>query len=161
VISKISRPHDAVLGRVEGVDGFHDIEAYADPETTPGLIVYRFDAQLFFANALFFQERVRQLVNEARASETPATCLLIDAEAMPSLDTTAADMLDSLIGELDAQGICVAIARANAPLRATLERTGLTARIGADRCFPSVRTGVDAFGQGRLTPRLVPSLSRS
>jgi SulP family sulfate permease len=160
VISKISRPHDAVLGRVEGVDGFHEIEAYENPETTPGLIVYRFDAQLFFANALYFQERVHLLVEDARESGAPTTCLLVDAEAMPTLDTTAAEMFGVLIDELAAQGICVAVARASAPLRATLERTGLLARIGPHRLFPSVRTGVAAFKQGRLKLDSVPTLSR-
>jgi SulP family sulfate permease len=129
---------------VEGLDGFHDITAYESSETIPGLIVYRFDAQLFFANALYFRERVDALIVDA---EVPVQGFVLDAEAIPSMDTTAAEMLDGLLGELARRRIIFGIARANAPLRATLVRTGLSVRIPAEWMFPSVRTAVDAFRQ--------------
>jgi SulP family sulfate permease len=135
VISRISRPHDAVLARVQGLDGFHDIDAYASPEVTRGLVVYRFDAQLFFANSTCFQERVRTLV--ANTTE-PVRGLLLDAEAMSSIDTTAAEMLLDLVGGLHAQQIVVGVARANAPLRTAFEQTRLARLIGG-RALLSVR----------------------
>jgi SulP family sulfate permease len=76
------RPHDAVLGHVKGIDGFHDIEEYPQGSTIPGLIVYRFDAPLFFANADFFQRRVRTLVAETLS---PVEWFLLDAEAITTI----------------------------------------------------------------------------
>jgi sulfate permease, SulP family len=150
VISRISRPHDAVLGMVEGVDGYQDIEAYTNSETEPGLIVYRFDAPLFFANADYFLSRVQELIATA---EYPIKWMLIDAEAIIDIDVTAAEALSTLQSELERKGIVLAIARASQPLQEMLKRAGLTERIGPEHFYPTVRTGVQAFleQQGDLT----------
>ena len=142
VIGRISRPHDAVLGSVEGVDGYHDIEEYAHSETLPGLIVYRFDAPLFFANADYFLTRVQELIDAAVPS---IEWLLIDAEAIVDIDVTAAEVLGKLQSELERKGTVLAIARASHPLQRMLMRAGLTERIGAEYLYPTVRTGVQAF----------------
>jgi SulP family sulfate permease len=142
VISRISRPHDAVLGSVEGVDGYQDIEEYTNSETVPGLIAYRFDAPLFFANADYFLTRVRALIAAARF---PVEWILIDAEAIIDIDVTAIEALSTLQRELDQRGIVLSIARANHPLQKTLKRSGLTERIGSEHLYPTVRTGVQAF----------------
>ncbi len=142
VISKISRPHDAVLGVVEGIDGYHDIEEYANSETEPGLIVYRFDAPLFFANAEYFLTQVQELID---AAVPPVKWLLIDAEAIVDIDVTAAETLLTLQRELERKGVVLAIARASHPLQRMLKRAGLTERIGPEHLYPTVRTGVRAF----------------
>jgi SulP family sulfate permease len=142
VIGRISRPHDAVLGAVKGVDGYQDIEAYAHSETEPGLIVYRFDAPLFFANADYFLSQVQELINEAHPS---IDWLLIDAEAIVDIDVTAVEALMKLQSELERKGVIMAIARASQPLQEILKRAGLTERIGSEHFFPTVRTGVRAF----------------
>ena len=142
VIGRISRPHDAVLGSVEGVDGYQDIEQYANSETVRGLIAYRFDAPLFFANADHFLTQVQELID---AAEPPIEWLLIDAEAIVDIDVTAAEALSTLQRELERKGIVMAIARANHPLQKMLKRAGLTERIGAEHFYPTVRTGVQAF----------------
>jgi sulfate permease, SulP family len=142
VIGRISRPHDAVLGSVKGVDGYQDIEAYANSETEPGLIVYRFDAPLFFANADYFLTQVQELIDEASPS---IEWLLIDAEAIVDIDVTAVEALSKLQSELERKGVIMAIARASQPLQEILKRAGLTERIGSAHFFPTVRTGVRAF----------------
>jgi sulfate permease, SulP family len=142
VIGRISRPHDAVLGSVEGVDGYQDIEQYANCETVPGLIAYRFDAPLFFANADHFVAEVLELIDTA---EPPVEWLLIDAEAIIDIDVTATEALSTLQRELELRGIVLAIARANYPLQKMLKRAGLTERIGEEHFYPTVRTGVQAF----------------
>lgn len=136
------RPHDAVLGKVAGLDGFHDIGDYPSSETVPGLIVYRFDAPLFFANANYFKGRVEALLDEA---ETPVYWFLLDAEAITDLDVTAGEILTELYKSLAERRVTFAVARAKHPLRTMLTRTGLAASIGDDRLFPSVRTAVAAY----------------
>ncbi len=142
VVSRISRPHDAVLGSVEGVDGYQDIEAYTNSETVPGLIAYRFDAPLFFANADYFLSRVRELI---AAANFPVKWLLMDAEAITDIDVTAIEALSTLQRELERKGIVLVIARANHPLQEMLKRAELIERIGTEHLFPTVRTGVQAF----------------
>src|SRR6266516_2738016 len=142
VISRISRPHDAVLGMVEGVDGYQDIEAYTNSETEPGLIVYRFDAPLFFANADYFLSRVQELIATA---EYPIKWMLIDAEAIIDIDVTAAEALSTLQSELERKGIVLVISRASQLLQEMFKRAGLTERIGPEHFYPTVRTGVQAF----------------
>jgi SulP family sulfate permease len=142
LISKLSRPHDAVLGHDATVDSYADIDQIDDAELLPGLIVYRFDAQIFFANAPYFLARVRELVANATP---PVRWFVLNAEAMTSIDITAADMLRALLDELERQGITFALARAHMPLREMLQRTRLDARIGQAHMFPSVHAAVQAF----------------
>lgn len=142
LLARAVRPHDAVLGRVEGVDGYHDLEEYPLASTIPGLIVYRFDAPLFFANADFFQSRVRTLVAEATG---PVEWFLLDAEAITAVDSTAAQFLEDTRRELASQGILLAVARAKHPVREHLERLGLLETIGTQQFYPSIRAAVAAF----------------
>ncbi len=143
------RPHDAILGAVHDVDGYHDIDAYPAAETVPGLIVYRFDAPLFFPNALYFKERVLTLVAAAR---TPTRWVLLNAEAIIYIDTTGVDTLRELRADLAGAGILLAVARAKGMLTSVFDSTGLTAEIGPDNFFPTIRTGVRAYHQ--RAPRL-------
>ncbi len=136
-----ARPHDAVLGRVDDVDGYHDITRWESAETLPGLVVYRFDAPPFFVNAEYLRHRVLALVD---ASED-VTWLVLNTEAWTYLDATAIDVLINLHAELEKRGIVLAFARLKGRQREIFEETGLTARIGGDRFFPTVRAAVAAF----------------
>lgn len=147
LLHRASRPHDAVLGQIEGVEGFHHVEERGNVQTIPGLIIYRFDAPLLFFNADFFRTRVRAVVNQATVKPE---WLLLDAEAISSIDTTAAAKLADMHDELAEQGIILTIARAKSPLYKMLERTELTKRIGQDYFFPTIGSAVTAFHQRAL-----------
>jgi sulfate permease, SulP family len=138
---RAARPHDAVLGRVEDVDGYHDITRWVGAETVPGLLVYRFDAPPFFVNAEYLRQRVLAL---ADASEG-VRWLVLNAEAWTYLDATAIDVLTRLRVELAQRGIVLCFARLKGRQREIFEETGLTALIGLDRFFPTVRAAVAAF----------------
>ncbi len=146
LLARTVRPHDAVLGAVEGVDGFQDVEEFPEGDTVPGLIVYRFDAPLFFANADYFQRRVFTLLDEAMS---PVAWFLLDAEAITDIDSTAAEMLDNLRRDLASKGIALVIARAKHPLRRRMRRLGLFDKIGSDRFYASIRSAVAAFDARR------------
>ena len=144
VIHHISRPHDALLDDVD-VSGGTIYRGVADKETSltePGLIVYRFDAPLVFANAAFFTERLEELVTNAG---TGLKCVIFDAEAISDFDSTAAEALENLDANLERIGVELWIARANKPLRDLLLVTGLTKRLGKDNIYPSVRAAVTAY----------------
>lgn len=142
ILARTVRPHDAVLGHVKGVDGFQDVEEFPQGSTVPGLIVYRFDAPLYFANADYFQRRVRELVAEP---EAPVVWFMLDAEAITYIDSTAGEALESVRRELVSQGITLVIARAKHPLRQRMKRLGLINSIGEDRFYASIRSAVAAF----------------
>lgn len=153
LISRISSPPDAVLSEVPG-HGFHDLgEPPPQGHTAPGLIAYRFYAPLLFSNASAFVGRVRQLI---AASKTPVRWLLLDAQAITDIDVTAAEALHNLNLELKEKGISLKIAHANLPLRALLERTGLSAELKEESFFPSVHECVEAF-QGRGKAQAPPA----
>ena len=138
---RAARPHDAVLGRVDDVDGYHDIARWEGAETVPGLLVYRFDAPPFFVNAEYLRQRVLELADATEDVEW----LVLNAEAWTYLDATAIDVLARLQVELEQRGIALCFARLKGRQREIFEETGLTARIGPDRLFPTVRAAVAAF----------------
>lgn len=138
---RAARPHDAVLGRVADVDGYHDIERWEGAEVVPGLLVYRFDAPLFFVNAEYLHTRVLTLADGTDGLRW----VVLNAEAWMYLDATAIDVLRQLHSELEERGIVLCFARLKGRQREIFEETGLTAQIGSDRFFPTVRTAVAAF----------------
>jgi sulfate permease, SulP family len=138
---RAARPHDAVLGRVADVDGYHDIQRWAGAEVVPGLLVYRFDAPLFFVNAEYLHTRVLALADAAEGLEW----VVLNAEAWMYLDATAIDALRQLHGDLEQRGVSLCFARLKGRQREIFEQTGLTAQVGADRFFPTVRAAVAAF----------------
>lgn len=135
-------PHDAVLGRADGVKGYHDLTYYPDARQVPGLVLYRFDAPLFFANADVFRDRVRERIAGAGA---PVRWVVIAAEPITDVDTTAAAMLDRLAGELEDAGITLGFAELKDPVRDRMRRYGALERIRDDRIFPTVGTAVSAY----------------
>jgi MFS superfamily sulfate permease-like transporter len=143
-IRRAWRPHDAVLGRVEGLRGYHDVSRYPSARQIPGLIVYRFDAPLFFANADRFGEDLRQLV---RDSDPPVRWVLVAAEPITDVDTTAADMLKELDKEFDATGLVLAFAELKDPVKDWLIRYGLADRIGRQRFYPTLGVAIHTYVQ--------------
>jgi len=141
---RIWSPYQTVLGRVEDLPGYHDAHTHRDAEFVPGLVIFRFDGPLFFANARTFREQVRKL---ARAEPRPRW-IVVAAEPITDVDTTAADMLDDLDEKLDALGVVLVFAELKDPVRAKIERYGLGRMIDARHFFPTVRAAVDAFTAG-------------
>ncbi len=139
-IRRAWRPHDAVLGRVDGIKGYHDTERHPEARRIPGLTLFRFDAPLFFANADVFRERVREL-----AREPGVTWIVVAAEPITDVDTTAAVMLRDLNAELDAAGIEFAFTELKGPVRDRLIRYGIHDEIGRHRFWPTVGAAVSAF----------------
>jgi high affinity sulfate transporter 1 len=139
-IRRAWRPHDAVLGRVDGLKGYHDTERYPAARLVPGLVLYRFDAPLFFANADYFRARVRAL---ARPGETK--WIIVAAEPITDIDTTAGEIVRKLHDELAADGIELAFAELKDPVRDQLRRYGIDEAIGDDRFFPTLGVAVAAY----------------
>jgi MFS superfamily sulfate permease-like transporter len=136
------RPHWAVLGRVDRVRGYHDIERHPNARLIPGLVLFRWDAPLFFANAELFHDRVLDVVER---SQTPVQWVVVAAEPVTSVDVTAADILADLDGALHARGIELCFAEMKGPVKDKLKRFGLFTRLGEDMFFATVSESVDAF----------------
>ncbi len=134
-------PYDTQLGRVEGLEGYHDVHSYPQAEHLPGLVIYRFDAPLFFANAKTFRDEVTRL---ARA-DPPPVWIVIAAEPVTDVDTTASDVLEQLDETLNAAGISLVFAELKDPVRAKIERYGLTRTINPHHFYPTIGAAVTAF----------------
>jgi high affinity sulfate transporter 1 len=135
------RPHSAVLGQVDGMHGFHDSERYPSARQLPGLLMLRWDAPLFFANAEFFHDRVRAVVGSATA---PVRWVVIASEPVTSVDVTAADMLAELYDELHAESIQLCFAEMKDPVKDKFRRFGLFARF-EQFFFATVDEAVGAY----------------
>jgi high affinity sulfate transporter 1 len=136
------RPHSAVLGRAQGVKGYHDIKRYPDARRIPGLVLFRWDAPLFFANAEFFRERALDAV---ATSPTPVRWLVVAAEPVTSVDVTACDMVAELDEALHAQGIELCFAELKDPVKDKLKRFGLFAQLGENYFFPTIGVAVSRY----------------
>jgi high affinity sulfate transporter 1 len=136
------RPHSAVLGRADGVRGYHDITRYPDARLIPGLVLFRWDAPLFFANAELFQDKI---LEAAAASPTPVRRVVVAAEPVTSVDVTAADALAELDDRLRAAQIELCFAELKDPVKDKLKRFGLFERFGDAFFFATVGAAVDAY----------------
>jgi high affinity sulfate transporter 1 len=136
-------PYDTELGQVEGLQGYHDVHSHPGARHLPGLVIYRFDGPLFFANVKTFRDEVRRL---ARA-EPPPTWIAVAAEPVTDVDTTASDVLEDLDEELNAHGISLVFAELKDPVRHKIERYGLTRTIDPRHFFPTIEAAVTAFRQ--------------
>jgi high affinity sulfate transporter 1 len=141
-IRRAWRPHDAVLGRVDGLKGYHDVTSHPNVHRIPGLILFRWDAPLFFANADLFRERVREVALEA---DPPARWVVVAAEPITDVDTTAADMIEELSLELEAAGIELAFAEMKTPVKEWLRRYELEAKIGRELFFSTTGAAVKRY----------------
>lgn len=135
-------PYSAVLGKPRGVPGYHDVSRYPEAERIPGLTILRWDAPLFFANSIIFRDRVRKLVTE---SEEAPYWVLVAAEPITDIDTTAADMLVKLDEELNADGIHLAFAELKDPVKDKLERYSIYEVIDPEHFYPTIKTAIRAF----------------
>jgi high affinity sulfate transporter 1 len=135
-------PHSAVLGRAHGVKGYHDITRYPDARQIPGLVLFRWDAPLFFANAEFFKERVLDAVAK---SPTPVRWLVVAAEPVTSVDVSAGDTVAELDEALHAQGIELCFAELKDPVKDKLKRFGLFSQLGEQYFFPTIGAAVSSY----------------
>lgn len=146
LLRRVARPHDAVQGFVPDLPGMHDIDDYADAETVPGLVIYRYDSPLFFANADDFRRRALAAVEAAAGSSTePVTWFVLNVEAVSTIDITGVDALESLRAQLAARDITVGLVRLKQDLRHLLAPSGILERIGEDHLFPTLPAAVEAF----------------
>jgi SulP family sulfate permease len=146
VMRRAVLPHTAVLGMVAGTATYRDVEQYADAETLPGLVVYRFDAPVFFANADVFRDQIRELMRDAKV---PVREVIVNAEGINDLDTTGIQMLERLLDDLEDQDVHLSWARVRTPLRNLMRSTGLEQRIGAGNFHLRVEDAVAAFSRRR------------
>jgi sulfate permease, SulP family len=142
LLRRIARPHDALLGYLPGQAGMHNVRDRLDGRQVPGLVIYRYDSPLFFANAVDLVERALRAVDQA---DPPARWFVLDAEANINLDLTAADALEELRARLADRGIVFATTHLRTELRTTLARTGWVERVGADHLFATLPTAVAAY----------------
>jgi high affinity sulfate transporter 1 len=142
LFARIARAHDAIQGEVPGLAGLHDVDDYPEATTVPGLVVYRYDAPLCFANADDFRGRVLAAVDGAALQ---VEWVVLNMEANVEIDLTATDMLEDLRRELGARGIVVGLARVKHDLAIYLDRVGFTSRVGPDHVFPTLPTALEAF----------------
>ena len=138
------RPYNVVLGRIDGRKGYHDVERHPEARQIPGLILFRFDAPLFFANAQYFADRLDEIVS--RRNE-PVRRVIVAAEPISDIDTTAADALDVLIDDFARRGIDLVFAELKGPVKDRLARYGLAAKIGEKGFPPTLGTAIDAYLQ--------------
>jgi MFS superfamily sulfate permease-like transporter len=134
-------PYQTELGRVPGLDGFHDVQVNANAERLPGCVIYRFDAPLFFANARTFREQIREI---ARADPAPAW-IVVAAWPITDVDTTASDMLEDLDVALNASGIHLVFAAMKDPVRRKVERYELMRTIDPNHFFATIGEAVEAY----------------
>jgi len=141
VFRRAWRPYQTALGLVDGVAGYHDVRSYPDARLLPGLVIYRFDAPLFFANAKTFRDEIAAL---ARSDPAPRW-IVVAAEPITDVDTTAADVLFDLDHLLDEHGQTLVFAELKDQVRSKIERYGLTRVIEPRHFFPTVEAAVDAW----------------
>jgi MFS superfamily sulfate permease-like transporter len=136
------RPYDAVLGRVDGLKGYHDISRHPEAKVIPGLVLFRWDAPLFFANARIFQEHVCKAVADAPA---PVRWVVVAAEPVTDVDITAADALAELDAIFHKSGMELCFAEMKGPVKDRLKRYGLFGELGVENFFPTIGQAVDHY----------------
>jgi len=148
-VRRSARPYDAVLGWVPHVEGYRDVSIHPAARVTPGVVVYRLDDRLFFANAEYVKGRVREAI---RAAPTETAWFVFDAEAVNHIDSTGIDALLDLTLDLRREDITLVVARLRTRLRPDFDVAGLTEEIGHEHFYPSVKLAVQAF-EGEPTAR--------
>jgi MFS superfamily sulfate permease-like transporter len=131
-----------VLGHVEGLNSYHDISRHPEARLIPGLVLFRWNAPLFFANAEIFRE---QLLRAMAQAPTPTRWIVVTAEPITDVDTTAADMLAELDNSLHQAGMDLFFAEMKGPVKDMLKRYGLFNRLGVDNFFPTIEQAVERY----------------
>ncbi len=168
VALRAAQPRRTLLVRVPGTDSFRGVDSVAGGSTEPGLVVYRFDAPLFFANAQLLADDVLAAVAEG-VTPVPVRWIVIDAEAIGEVDSTGAAMLGDLAADLRGRGITLTLARLKVPVAEYLTRAGVIEKIGVERVYLEVDGAVAASrasgsagvpaGDGSPSP-VAPAFSR-
>jgi MFS superfamily sulfate permease-like transporter len=148
-VRRSAKPHDAVLGWVERLGRYADVSLHRSATVTPGILIYRLDDRLFFANARYFKGRVREAIRAARA---PVSWLVVDAEAVTHVDSTGLEALEELVHDLRRDEITLVIARLRTRMAEQFEFAGSTEAIGLDHFYPTVHAAAQAFGRSRESP---------
>lgn len=138
------QPHGSVLGFVDELDGWHSLERYPDAREHPGVVVYRWEAPLFFANCAAFRTQVRRIV-----ADRPVSWVVVQCEAMTDVDVSAAQMLEQLDKELNAKGIHMAFVEMRARLQDLVFRYGLYETLDRNRFYPTLEAGLDEIERTR------------
>lgn len=141
-IRRVWRPYDAVLGRVADRTGYHDVERHPDAAQVQGMLIYRFDAPLFFANADYFGQRLRHGVDQA---PWDVQRVVIAGEPMTDIDTTGAEVLAQLLDEFDELGVSLAFAGLKGPVKDRLDRYGLLDRVGRHDFYSTISHAIDEY----------------
>ncbi|MGI0482947.1 solute carrier family 26 protein [Geminocystis sp. CENA526] len=142
LFARVARPHDAILGKIPNLAGFHDIDDWEGGKTIPGLVIYRYDAPLCFANAEDFKQRVMKAIE---METTPVEWLILNTEAIVEIDITAIDMLEELRLELASNHITLGMARVKQDLYIHLKKSGLVDRMGLGYIYPTLHTAIEGF----------------
>ncbi|MBM3675124.1 MAG: SulP family inorganic anion transporter [Actinobacteria bacterium] len=141
-VRRVWRPYDAELGRLVGRKGYHDVRRHPDADLIPGLVLYRWDAPVFFANADEFSRRIRESVaNQPEA----VRWVVVAAEPITDVDTTGAEVLEELVGDLESEGRVLAFAELKGPVKDRLRVYGLYDKIGDEHFLPTLGTAIDAY----------------
>jgi sulfate permease, SulP family len=141
-VRRSARPHDAVLGWVERLGRYADVSLHASARVTPGVLVYRLDDRLFFANARYFKGRVREAI---RAASAPVRWLVLDAEAITHADATGLEALADVAEDLRRREITLVLARLRTRMEQQLQAGGVLDVIPREHMYPTVRAAVDAY----------------
>jgi anti-anti-sigma regulatory factor len=149
VARRSSKPHDAVLGWVERLGRYADVRRNPGAIVTPGVLVYRLDDRLFFANASYVKGRIREALDGA---PTPVRWFVFDAEALTHVDATGVDALTSLVRSLREEAIVFVFARLKDPMRQALDEAGVLELVGEGHVYPTVRAAVAAAAAGKEQP---------
>ena len=146
LLVRVARPYDAVLGQVTGLEGWHDVADWEQSKTVPGLLIYRYDAPIFFANAEDFKQRALEAIDDRGEK---VEWFILNAESISEVDITAHDMLQEFNVELESRGIRFGMAKVKQDLYGQLRRSGLLAEIGEDSIFPTISVAVQKFSKER------------
>ncbi|MEB3323154.1 MAG: sulfate permease [Synechococcaceae cyanobacterium] len=161
LFARLVRPHDAVMGSVPNLPGLHDVRDWKGARTRPGLVLFRYDAPLCFANADHFRRRALEAIE---AEDDPVRWFVVNAEAIIEIDSTAVESMAQLFREIQTRGIVVGMARVKQDLYALLQRGGIVELIGPDHFYPTLPTAVAAFrattGEGSADPDPWPGPGR-
>jgi len=158
VLYHSSRPHLASLGRVPGIPGAYSaLDRHPDSIAIPGILIFRLDAPIYYANALTVRERAKTLLEE---TQPPPHAIILDSAGQDSLDITSADMLKGLMTELKNQGIDIYVAGLHRTIREFIQRTGIMEIIGEDHIFPTVDTAIRFIESSDRSKQANPDGSR-
>ena len=142
IIRRTSRPNTAVIGKIPGEETFRDVKLHPEAKTFPGLLIFRFDSELYFPNADYFSTEVRRHIAE---SESPVQEVLVNAEEINDIDTTGVDQLIKLNEDLDKLDIRFGIAHVKGAVRDLMDVIGAVDIIGEENIFESIQDGIDNF----------------